>query len=166
MLCGLLNFGQCLLSEAEQSQSMRYPLMILLLATLVTSCKKEDAPILTPVTTHLYFPPIGSNEWSASTPESLGWNIANIQPLYDYLQAQDTRAFIVLKNGKIVLEKYFGQNITNTGAFNQNSQWYWASAGKTLTGFVVGKAQQEGLLSINNKSSQYLGPRLDFGTNS
>lgn len=145
------------MSEAEQNQCMRYPLMILLLAALLSSCKKEKDLTGAPVTTQLYFPPIGSLDWATATPESLGWNTANIQPLYDFLKAQDTRAFIVLKNGKIVLEKYFGQNITGGGAFGQTSLWYWASAGKTLTGFIVGKAQQEGLLSINDKSSKYLG---------
>jgi CubicO group peptidase (beta-lactamase class C family) len=136
---------------------MRYPLIILAIF-LLSSCKKniKEEP-LTPTADKIYFPPIGSTEWATTAPESLGWNTAGIQPLYDFLQAQDSRAFIVLKNGKIVLEKYFGRNLTNTGAFNQSSQWYWASAGKTLTGFIVGKAQQEGLLSINNKSSQYLG---------
>jgi CubicO group peptidase (beta-lactamase class C family) len=134
--------------------------MILAAVLLFTSCKKNpsgEPPLPTAITDKFYFPPIGSSEWATTSPESLGWNITNLQPLYDFLQAQDTRAFIVLKNGRLVLEKYFGQNLTNTAAFSQSSQWYWASAGKTLTGFVVGKAQQEGLLSINNKSSQYLG---------
>lgn len=139
---------------------MRFSLMILAGVLLLTSCKKTttgEPPLPTPVAGKIYFPPVGSTEWATTTPESLGWNTANIQPLYNYLQAQQTRAFIVLKNGKIVLEQYFGQNIANTADFNQSSQWYWASAGKTLTGFMVGKAQQEGLLSINNKTSQYLG---------
>ena len=122
----------------------------------LTACKKEATPDPTPATEAIYFPPAGSTEWQTATPESLGWNTAALQSLYDYLQAQDTRAFLVLKNGKIVLEKYFGQAFGG-GAFNQSSQWYWASAGKTLTSFIVGKAQQEGFLNINNKSSQYLG---------
>lgn len=139
---------------------MRSLPLIFSAAFLFTACRKDTRqtqPPPTPPSETLYFPPASSTEWSTATPESLGWTIANIQPLYDYLQAQDTRAFIVLKNGRIVLEKYFGQNITNTAPFNQSSQWYWASAGKTLTGFVVGKAQQEGLLNINNRTSQYLG---------
>jgi CubicO group peptidase (beta-lactamase class C family) len=70
--------------------------------------------------------------------------------LYDFLELQNTKAFIVLKDGKIVLEKYFG---THT----QNDPWYWASAGKTLTAFMTGIAQQEGFLSIDDTTSQYLG---------
>lgn len=56
----------------------------------------------------------------------------------------------MLKDGKIVIEKYFG-------SFTVDSNWYWASAGKTMTALLVGIAQQEGLLNINNKTSQYLG---------
>ncbi|MGE5682868.1 MAG: serine hydrolase, partial [Bacillota bacterium] len=39
----------------------------------------------------------------------------------------------------------------------QDSLWYWASAGKTLTAFLIGKAQEEKLLSISEASSKYLG---------
>lgn len=138
---------------------MRTFLLLLSAPLLFIACKKESTPnpVPAPPTATMYFPPIGGTEWQTLTPESLGWNIGNLPALYDYLQQQDTRAFIVLKNGKIVLEKYFGQNTGGTGAFNQSSFWYWASAGKTLTGFMVGKAQQEGFLNIANKSSQYLG---------
>src|SRR5690606_4649220 len=67
-----------------------------------------------------------------------------------YLESKNTKSFIVLKDGKIVIEKYFG-------TFTQDSLWYWASAGKTLTAFMVGIAQQENYLSINDTTSKYLG---------
>ena len=63
----------------------------------------------------------------------------------------------MLKDGKIVLEKYFGKTFNNTAPFALTSPWYWASAGKTLTSFMVGKAQQEGRLKLSHKTSQYLG---------
>jgi CubicO group peptidase (beta-lactamase class C family) len=66
------------------------------------------------------------------------------------LQAKNTKSFIVLKNGKIVLEKYFG-------TYTADSSFYWASVGKSLTAFLVGLAQQKGLININNKVSQYIG---------
>ena len=139
---------------------MNYRRLILIALICCAACKKNtEDPSTSPgsSTTALYFPPTGSSDWAITTPERLGWNTANLQPLYDYLAAQDTRAFLVLKDGKIVLEKYFGKTINNAGAFTQISPWYWASAGKTLTSFMVGKAQQEGLLSTNAKTSQYLG---------
>lgn len=99
----------------------------------------------------LYFPPLsGTATWDTISPASLGWCLNEIDTLYDYLQQHDTKGFIVLKDGKIVLEKYFG-------TFTKDSLWYWASAGKTITSFLVGKAQEENYLSIIDTSSTYLG---------
>ena len=98
----------------------------------------------------LYFPPLSSTApWDTISPSSLGWCLNEIDTLYDYLQQQDTKGFIVLKDGKIVLEKYFG-------TFTKDSLWYWASAGKTITSFLVGKAQEENYLSVTDTSSTYL----------
>jgi len=105
----------------------------------------------------IYFPPLDSDSWDSITPESLNWNVDNLSGLYSYLSDNSTRAFIVLKNGKIVIEKYWGNTIANTGEFDQNSNWYWASAGKTLTSFLVGLAQEEGLLDIEDKTSDHIG---------
>lgn len=101
-------------------------------------------------TQNLYFPPLTGNDWESVTPASLGWNIGKIDSLYSYLSSTNSRAFLVLKDGKIVLEKYFG-------SFTRDSLWYWASAGKSLTAFLVGLAKQEGLLSLDDTTSKYLG---------
>ena len=98
----------------------------------------------------LYFPPVGSETWETTTPEELNWCADEIPALLDFLEETNTRAFLVLKDGKIVIEEYFNGNTTNT-------PWYWASAGKSLTAFLVGMAQQEGYLDINESSSNYLG---------
>jgi CubicO group peptidase (beta-lactamase class C family) len=116
------------------------------------SCKKDEStpgPV-PPAGSSLYFPPVSGSEWQTTTAASLGWNETLINDLYTYLQSKNNKAFIILKNGKIVIEKYFG-------SFSVDSNWYWASAGKTMTAMLVGIAQQEGLININNKSSQYLG---------
>lgn len=99
----------------------------------------------------LYFPPLTGNTWDTLSPGAQGWCVQYIDSLYSYLDQNNTKAFILLKDGKIVLEKYFG-------TFTQDSAWYWASAGKTLTAFAVGIAQQEGFLNIQDSSSKYLGP--------
>lgn len=118
------------------------------------SCKKKEDPVpstpLTPGTPAMYFPAIGSTTWETTPVSSLGWNNTELNSLYTYLQSKGTKAFIILKDGKIVTERYFG-------TFTADSIWYWASAGKTMTAMLVGIAQQEGLLKINNKSSDYLG---------
>ncbi|HLW40649.1 MAG TPA: serine hydrolase [Brumimicrobium sp.] len=98
----------------------------------------------------LYFPPTVENIWDTLSPQSLNWCPTKIDSLYAYLDNNNTKAFIVLKDGKIVLEKYFG---THT----QTTPWQWASAGKTITSFLVGIAQQENELTISDASSNYLG---------
>ncbi|MDO8999424.1 MAG: serine hydrolase [Bacteroidota bacterium] len=98
----------------------------------------------------LYFPPLVGSAWDTISPQSLNWCQPRIDSLYNYLQAKNTKSFIILKNGKIVLEKYFG-------TFTSDSSWYWASAGKSLAGFITGIAQQKGLININTKVSQYIG---------
>jgi len=100
---------------------------------------------------NLYYPPISSTAtWETTDPATLGWCPDRITSMYTFLEQQNTKGFIVLKGGKIVLEKYFG-------TFTKDSLWYWASAGKTITSFLVGKAQEEGYLSLNDKTSDFLG---------
>ncbi len=105
----------------------------------------------------LYFPPSNSETWETISPGTLGWNSANIAALLTLLEENGTRGFIVIKDGKIVIEEYFGKALVGGGNFNKSSIWYWASAGKTLTATLTGIAQKEGLLSIRNKTSGYLG---------
>jgi CubicO group peptidase (beta-lactamase class C family) len=130
-----------------------YVALSLNIILLFISCKKNP----TEPSTDLYFPPTNGTEWATIAPESLGWDIAELNDLYNYLSENKTRAFIILKNGRIVIEKYWGNNIFETAPFTQTSQWYWASAGKSLTAFLTGIAQQDGLLTIDDKTSDYLG---------
>lgn len=125
--------------------------LILIVVTLL-SCKKNgvDPSPVPPITETTYFPPISGSEWTSKSPASLSWNETALNDLYTYLQSKSTKAFLILKNGRIVSEKYFG-------TFTVDSNWYWASAGKTMTAFLVGIAQNEGLININNRSSIYLG---------
>ena len=97
----------------------------------------------------LYFPPTSGN-WDTIQPSTLGWCPDKVQTLYDFLEQTNSKAFILLKDGKIVLEKYFG-------TFTADSLHEWNSAGKTLVGFTVGVAQENGLFSINDTTSDYLG---------
>jgi CubicO group peptidase (beta-lactamase class C family) len=123
--------------------------LILLSLVLHIACKKANTPKPDEKANTLYFPPVNNAEWQSVTPASLGWNEAELNDLYPYLQSKNTKAFIILKNGKLVAEKYFG-------TFTADSNWYWASAGKTMTGFLIGIALQEGLIDINTPTSQYL----------
>ncbi len=57
---------------------------------------------------------------------------------------------MILKDGRIVLENYFDGH-------NENTFWYWASAAKTITATLAGKALEDGLLSLDDPVSQYIG---------
>lgn len=114
------------------------------------NCSSNDNEVTEPISEAMYFPPNNSNVWETKAPESLNWNTSQIQSLYDYLNQKNTKGFIVLHNGKIVLENYFNGH-------SATLPWYWASAGKTLTTAVVGIAEQENFINTNNKVSDYIG---------
>lgn len=98
----------------------------------------------------LYFPPAGPN-WATLDPvNELDWCPDKMNALQDFLGEKGTRAFMILKDGRIALEWYFG-------SFTRDSIWYWASAGKSLTATLAGIAVQEGLLDLDAPSADYLG---------
>lgn len=98
----------------------------------------------------IYFPPLTSETWDTKSMTELGWNVTALQPLLDYLEIKNTKGFIMLHNGKIVVESYMNGH-------TETSAWYWASAGKTLTTTATGIAQDQGILGINAKVSDYIG---------
>lgn len=98
----------------------------------------------------LYFPPITGTVWDSVSPSSLGWCQAKVDALVNYVGSTNAKAFIILKDGKIAVEKYYG-------TFTQDSIWYWASAGKTMTSFLMGLAQEQGYLNIHDSLPKYLG---------
>ncbi|MCI9846258.1 serine hydrolase domain-containing protein [Flavobacterium pectinovorum] len=122
----------------------------ILMLLICIGCSKEDNTSDTAQPQSMYFPPLTGNTWETTSITDLKWNQNAVQPLLDYLELKNSRSFIILVNGRIVLENYFNDH-------SATKNWYWASAGKTLTATVTGIAQQEELLNINNKVSQYLG---------
>jgi len=97
-----------------------------------------------------YFPPVSSNSWDTLSPNHLKWCAREIDQLYGFLDSNNTKAFILLKDGKIVLERYFNGH-------TPTANWYWASAGKGLTATLIGIAQQNNYLSISDTTTNYLG---------
>jgi CubicO group peptidase (beta-lactamase class C family) len=121
---------------------------LIFILLLSGSCKKNESEIIPQPSEKMYFP--SNNTWATVSISSLGWNQNAIQPLKDYLNQKGAKSFMMLVNGRIVMEEYFnGHSATDT--------WEWNSAGKTLVASTVGIAQQESLLNINNKVSDYLG---------
>jgi CubicO group peptidase (beta-lactamase class C family) len=112
-------------------------------------CSSENTPTPSPIET-VYFPPLTETAWDTKTTASLEWKEAAVQPLLDYLELKNSKSFLILINGRIVMEHYFKGHSATTN-------WYWASAGKTLTATLTGIAEQQGYLNINNKVSDYIG---------
>ena len=133
---------------------MKNLIYFVVLFYIFSSCStsNESTSAVIPVANEaMYFPPNdGSTTWDTKSISSLGWNQSAVQPLLDYVNLKNSKSFIILVNGRIVIENYFNGH-------NSTLPWYWASAGKTLTATVTGIAQQEGLININNKVSDYIG---------
>jgi CubicO group peptidase (beta-lactamase class C family) len=121
----------------------------ILFSLLNVSCSKESIET-DEVIEEIYFPSINSSTWETKSISNLNWNESSLQPLLNFLDEKNTKGFMILHNGKIVVEEYFNDHTASAA-------WYWASAGKTLTSTTVGIAQDNGFININNNVSNYLG---------
>lgn len=128
---------------------MKNRIYCLVLYLLFISCSSENQNTDSNLEV-TYFPPISSSEWETKSMSDLNWNQTAVQPLIDFLEIKNTKSFIILVNGRIVLENYFNGHTVN-------DTWEWNSAGKTLCATTIGIAQQENFLKINNKVSDFLG---------
>ncbi len=97
-----------------------------------------------------YFPPSFSSEWETIEFSELGWCEEKVDEVNEFLEVKNSKAFIILKDGKIAMENYFNDHEVDT-------PWYWASAGKSLSAAVVGIAQMDEIVDINDPVSDYLG---------
>ncbi|TAD87750.1 MAG: class C beta-lactamase-related serine hydrolase [Bacteroidetes bacterium] len=125
-------------------------MLYLLMLLSVAACKKTGVKNDTPGAAAMYFPPLTSTAWETTPLSSLGWKQSGVQALKDYLMQKNTKSFMILVKGRIVMEEYFDGHTAAT-------DWEWNSAGKTLVATTTGIAQQEGLLNINQKAHDYLG---------
>ena len=83
-----------------------YSFLIVLFCSGCSSDTVEPNPATTSIET-LYFPPSTSTSWETKSVASLGWKQIAVQPLLDYLELKNSKSFIILINGKIVMEEYF-----------------------------------------------------------
>ena len=126
-----------------------FTLFILIVLSL-SSCSNNENPVQPLLTETMYFPPNIGSEWETVSLSSLGWNQNAVQALKDFLLQTHTKSFIIIINGRIVMEEYFNGH-------SAIESWEWNSSGKTLVATAIGIAQEEGFLNINNKVSDYLG---------
>ncbi len=131
---------------------MRVLNILLLVGIAFVSCKKSSPDTGGTVADAYYFPPSSSvsDVWETKTAASIGWDETQLQAAFDYAATKSTYGLIVLQHGKIVKEQYWN-------GWNKDNKYYIASAGKSVVATVACIAQQEGIIDINNKTSQYLG---------
>lgn len=120
---------------------------------LAIACNREE---ISNIENEIYFPPSNSEEWATTSIDELDWDAEALSDLLNFLEESDSRGFIILKDGKIVVEEYWNKTLLGL-TFGDQSSWYWASAAKTLTSFLVGIAEQEEKIDLEEKSSTYLG---------
>jgi CubicO group peptidase (beta-lactamase class C family) len=130
---------------------MKYLLLLIITGSLF-SCKKEGGnATIDPVPVDVYYyPPLTGDAWDTKTATSINWDEAQLQAAFDYAGTKKSYGLIVLHHGKIVKEQYWNN-------WTKDTKYYIASAGKSVVAFIAGMAQQDGIININNKTSQYLG---------
>jgi CubicO group peptidase (beta-lactamase class C family) len=147
-----LNYFVIFNSE-PQNPSMKKIVVYLAFPLVLLSCSSSDDnnnTSQTPTEEAMYFPPLTGDTWDTKSVTDLNWHQDAVQPLLDFLEQKHTKGFMILVNGRIVMESYFNGH-------SATAPWYWASAGKTLTSAVTGIAQKENYIDIDNKVSDYLG---------
>ena len=99
--------------------------------------------------------------WPTATPESAGIDPAALRRLEDYLFArhgdehdrkgQRTNAFVLVKGGRLVFERYARGYTAETPALT------W-SVSKSVAGSLVGRAIQEGKLGLDDPVARHYAP--------
>ena len=133
-----------------QQQYLKYLLIVFIFINCSSSEDNSTNTTILPSEESMYFPPINSTNWEEKSMEDLGWNSQNYTQLKDFLETSNTEAFMILHNGKIVVEEYLN-------GFTATQRHTWNSAAKTLTASMVGIAQNDNFLNIEDSSQQYLG---------
>lgn len=132
------------------------PFFYLCLALFFISCQEDETVLVEnpnnpPIAEDsIYFPGLDQSDWETISLADLDWDEDKVQNLIDFAEDNNSKSLLILKNGKIAIEEYFNGH-------NQNATWPWFSTAKSLTSVAVGIAQDEGLLNIENRTSDYLG---------
>ena len=99
---------------------MKKILIITSIALMWISCTSDNEPQSTDI---MYFPSTTDTIWERISPAKLGWNTDKIAALNTYLAQKHSKSFMILVNGRIVMENYYNGH-TSTDS------WQWNSAGK------------------------------------
>lgn len=93
--------------------------------------------------------PYPDPEWETTTPEAIGLDPATFDELHEYLEGTNSNCTVTVKDGRIVDEAYWNDTAAET------PQEIF-SASKSVTSLLVGIAQDQGLLDIDDPASDYI----------
>jgi CubicO group peptidase (beta-lactamase class C family) len=125
-------------------------LVVLGIVSLLISSCDEDENLPDPVDSAYYYPPLSGTAWETVNPRDLGWNESKLGELINYVESNNSSAFIILYKGKIVTETYWK-------GFGINSSERIFSASKSIAGFLSGLAAEQGKIDLDKKVSDYIG---------
>lgn len=100
--------------------------------------------------TGYYFPPRSGDAWERVAPEDAGWDARALDELAEWAGTVNTTGLVLLHRGRILMEAHFGEGHAH---FTRDV----ASCQKSFTSFLVGTAQESGLLAIGDPVTKYLG---------
>jgi CubicO group peptidase (beta-lactamase class C family) len=122
-------------------------LVALLLAAGCSSSDSDDAA--DPTTTTAPAVAFPSAEWARTSPAEAGLDETRLDELERSLQEQNSSCMAVVKDGQLVRDAYW-----NNGAPDRNQEVF--STTKSFTSMLVGIAQAEGALDINQPASDFI----------
>ncbi len=130
-------------------------LFLLLFMILLMGCGSEETGPQFGSHSHPpeYWP---TDDWRSIDPAEVGMDAVELQQAYDYVANPNINAqgFVVIRNGYIVCEGYFGK-------FNMNSRHESFSAAKSFTSALIGIAIEEGYLAGVDETIGTFFPQLN-----
>ena len=127
------------LSLANNTRMSRlFPFIVCLILCLFASCSKDDAE-----EQGLYFPSVIDNTWETLDTDSMGIDPVKLDTLIQFVRTRKSHSLIVLQKGRILVEKYWL-------GFTLHKRDFVASIEKGFVAFLVGKAREQGLLSLDD----------------
>jgi CubicO group peptidase (beta-lactamase class C family) len=129
----------------------------LLLATLVACGDSPTVPTVPdgpstpdPRTLAAYVPPVSTDEWETVSPAALGWDTTALNAALTFAGQQQSTGVVILWRGRIAAERYWN-------GWTPTKDSIIASAGKSVTSFLIGQLQEQGRLDITRPAATYLG---------
>lgn len=98
-----------------------------------------------------YVPPNDGGTWEMADPEASGWSTQGLEDLVALVGASKSNSFMLLADGRIVVEAYFNGTTVD-------SRFDVASVQKSVISTLVGLARAKGLLDLDDAISKYLAP--------